>query len=729
MNPLGPSAGAVTEEVTPPRAVVDPADPNQVQGDLAGFELLRPFNAAGVLAAADVHTAVRLSRLAGSSDDLLALAMALAVRAPRVGHVAVDLADIGVSAVDAADGADLEALPWPEPSEWLARVADSDLVALDPPGPDSGRPLVLAGWTLYLERYWRDEVSVAGDILARLGDSPAPGVAPAGLPAGLPVSAGPPVFADPPVSAGLSAPAGAPDPSAPAGAPGPDVESRLGRLFPGDESGEQLDAARLALSGRFTVIAGGPGTGKTTTVARLLAVVFEAAEAAGTRLPLVGLAAPTGKAAARMEEAVRAEATRMDTTPRVRAALTEVRGSTLHRLLGTRFDRPGRFRHHRGHRLPHDVVIVDEASMVSLSLMAGLAEAVGPEARLILVGDPEQLVSVEAGAVLADIVGPAGTLVATGPEPTGPAAATARAGARPPGAAPPARGAAVGVAASICVLRRNHRFGGALARLSEAVRVGDGERVLAVLSGGEEGVAWIEADPADLFHGRAPAGSPLHGVRASTQSWAEEVGRLAVAGDAAGALAALRANRVLCAHRRGVAGVSEWNRLIEGWLGGDPTPGADDDTWYPGRPVLVTANDYALRLFNGDTGVAVNLSGGSEGGARLVVAFDEGRDRTPRNVSPTRLTAAETVYAMTVHKSQGSEFDRITLLLPPAGSRLLSRQLVYTAVTRARQAVTVVGTTEALVTAVQTPVARASGLGDRLWGPSRTPGVAGPPTG
>ncbi|HET6965507.1 MAG TPA: exodeoxyribonuclease V subunit alpha [Acidimicrobiales bacterium] len=653
----------------------DAGDPNLVQGDLCGFELLRPFNQAGVLAAADVHAAIRLARMAGSTDEEVALAAALAVRAPRVGHVSVDLADVRTSVVDADEEVDLDLLPWPDPDGWLRRVAGSDLVApdsdaADPDPTDPSRPLVLAGRALYLDRYWRAEMAVASEILARLGATPG----------------------------------GAPDARQ-------EDEERLARLFPGAGSADQLRAARLALHSRFTVIAGGPGTGKTTTVARLLAALMEEAEAAGTRAPLVGLAAPTGKAAARMEEAVRAEAERIQASADTRARLAEVGGSTLHRLLGTRFDRPGRFRHHGRHRLPHDVVVVDEASMVSLSLMASLAEAVRPDARLVLVGDPEQLVSVEAGAVLADIVGPAGDAT---PFP-GPSGAREVSG-------PEAGGGGGGrLGGSIAILRQNHRFTGALATLAEAVRAGRSEEVLAILSSGDPDVAWTEADPGGLVpQGQGgvpgPGGSALSGLHAVTSAWAGAVRLAATAGDSVGAIEALRRHRVLCAHRRGPAGVAVWNRLIEGWAVDSPPSAAGEGMWYTGRPVLVTANDYALRLFNGDTGVAVNAGDEAEPAGRLVVAFDEGRGRPTRAVSPSRLNSVETVFAMTVHKSQGSEFDRVTLLLPAATSRLLTRELLYTAITRAREGVAVMGTEEALRTAVETPIARASGLGRRLWG-------------
>jgi exodeoxyribonuclease V alpha subunit len=624
-----------------------------------GLEDLADFNAAGVLAPADVHVARRLLELAGETGRAgaveLALAVALAVRAPRVGHVAADLADISSIAVGADDDAGLEELPWPDPSTWISEVAASGLIA-GPGHAGPPRPLVLDGSSLYLDRYWKDETAVAQSIEAR-----------------------------------VAAPAG----DRPA-------DDRLERLFPGDGSADQRAAAAVVLSRRFSVIGGGPGTGKTTTVARLLAALFEDAAVSGRRAPLIALAAPTGKAAARMEEAVHTEAARIDTSEEVRERLENVAGSTLHRLLGNRFDRPGQFRHHGDHLLPHDVVIVDEASMVSLSMMARLIVAVPADSKLVLVGDPEQLVSVEAGAVLADIVGPAGT--------TPPLAGTAREAGAGEASDAPQPGPAI--ARSITILRRNHRFSGALAHLSEAVRSGASADVVAILSAGDPSVSWIDADPAAALQtGSGTATPALAALRDEARQWGESVAAGARAGDVTSTIELLRHQRYLCAHRRGPAGVTAWNSAIEGWIA-ESDPAVGIGRWYPGRPVLVTLNDYSLGLYNGDTGVAVVRPGS---GGRLTVAFDEGRGREVRSVSPTRLGAIETVFAMTVHKSQGSEFDRVTLLLPPSGSRLLTRELVYTAVTRARQAVAIVGTADALRTAVQTPISRASGLGRRLW--------------
>lgn len=595
-------------------------------------ELLASFNRAGVLLPSDVHTARRLARLAGEDDRAVVLAAALAVRAPRVGHVSVDLTSVrAVAGADANEDVDIEALDWPEPDGWLEGVAGSPLVAAGE--ADADRPLRLVGTSVYLDRYWRDEVAVAADLTAR---------------------AAAPAF---PVDDGL--------------------------VPPGASDADQLAAVRAAAARRLTVIAGGPGTGKTTTVARFLAVVYAQAMERGERLPLVALAAPTGKAAARLEEAVRAEVGRLEVPERVALRLAAITGSTVHRLLGSRPGR-ARFRHHRGLRLPHDVIVVDEASMISLALMARLAEAVRPDARLVLVGDPEQLVSVEAGAVLSDIVGPAGIAPPAGSE-------------RPAGSTGSLRDTGP-MAASVVLLRTNHRFSGALAELASAVRSGDGDATMAALAAGSDTVGWLAQEPADA----APA------LRDPVSAWAGQLVDAARERDGAGALRQLGLHRVLCAHRNGPDGVAVWNDQIEGWLAEERPGLAGEGTWYAGRPIMVTANDYSLRLYNGDTGVTVADRG------HVSVVFEDGIGE-PRPVSPSRLADVQTVFAMTVHKSQGSEFDGVTLLLPAVGSRLLTRELLYTAVTRARHQLLVVGTEAAIRAAVQRRIARASGLTARLW--------------
>jgi exodeoxyribonuclease V alpha subunit len=434
------------------------------------------------------------------------------------------------------------------------------------------------------------------------------------------------------------------------------------------------------------VVAGGPGTGKTTTVARIVALLLEQAGAAGRRPPLVALAAPTGKAAARLQEAVQAESARLPIGASTRTSLLGLRASTLHRLLGWRRGSHSRFAHDRDNRLPHDVVIVDETSMVSLWLMARLVEAVRPEARLILVGDPGQLTSIEAGVVLADIVGD--------PE-------RRRAAERPPDQAPrdAERRPAAGLAAGIVLLERVHRYGGGIATLAQAIRDGDGEATVEALRSMPAGVTWLESGEMQLVRDRAVAAG-----RAVTDA--------ARSGGARQALEELSRFRLLCAHRRGPYGARDWNDRVQGWLAAELGDLHVEERDYVGRPLLVTENDYELGLYNGDGGVIVRGEGG-----RPSAAFERGGELL--GFSPLRLGAVETVYAMTIHKSQGSQFDTAVVLLPPPDSRLLTRELLYTAVTRARLELILSGSEEAVRAAVARPVARASGLGDRLWGGAR----------
>ena len=552
---------------------------------------------AGVVGTTDVQVAQRLCVLSGESDARVELAVALLVAALRNGSVCVDLAQMQQrhSADDSVD------LPWPEPAQWLHAVRTSPL---------AGSPPVLRFLDdlLYLDRYWLEEQQVCGDMTDRLA---------ARRPAG----------------------------------PLPD----LVRLFPPDYA-EQRVAAEAALAQQLTILTGGPGTGKTTTVARLLAALAEQADLAGETQLRMALAAPTGKAAARLQEAVAAEVSRL--SPLDRDRLADLRATTLHRLLGSRPDTSSRFRHHRGNRLPHDVVVVDETSMVSLTMMARLLEAVRPDARLLLVGDPDQLASVDAGAVLADLVdglGESGVIELTTP----------------------------------------HRFGQSIGALANAVRVGDEDAAVELLRAGGDAVAWLDTD------------DPVDALRGPLVERATRLRQAAVLGDARAARAILDEHRVLCAHRRGPFGVAVWNRRVESWLA-DATGQPMWAPWYPGRPVLVTANDYGLGVYNGDAGVVVASAHGLRAHIGSV------------HFAPSRLGQVETMFAMTIHKSQGSQADEVTVLLPPPESRLLTRELFYTALTRARKRVRVVGPEAAVRAAVRQRAMRASGLARRLRAAERS---------
>jgi exodeoxyribonuclease V alpha subunit len=570
----------------------DPADPRIAR---CATGVLAAHNAAGVLTAADVHVATRTAALVGEQDPDVLLGVAHAVRAARQGSVCVDLAEL------AAEIAAEDDLPGPGEG-WLDRIAASALA--------SSSVIRVDGGLLYLDRYWREEGQVRDDLLTRAAAPP------------------PPVDDD-------------------------RLETEAARLFPGDGYAEQRSAALAAARQWTTVLTGGPGTGKTTTVAGLLALVAGAAE----RPLRIALTAPTGKAAARLQEAVEEAQRQQRFTDEDRARLGGLTASTLHRLLGWRPGSSTRFAHHRGNRLPHDLIVVDETSMVSLTMMARLVEAARPDARLILVGDPDQLASVEAGAVLADLV--------------------AGLSARDPRA--------------VAALRTTHRFGAGIGELAQALRDGDADRVLALLDAGDP--ALRRSDPGDA--------AAMAGLRARLTEHAVELRRIALLGDRLGAVEVADAHRLLCAHRDGPWGAQHWNRQVERWLG--DTAGAWLGEWYAGRPVLVTANDYSVGLFNGDTGVAV------ADGDDLMVQIAAGAA-----YPPSRLGDLETLHAMTVHKSQGSQAREVTVLLPPADSPLLTRELFYTAVTRAQEAVTVIGSREAVAAAVTRRARRASGLRGRL---------------
>ncbi|WP_280348696.1 AAA family ATPase [Nocardia neocaledoniensis] len=650
-----------------------------------GTGLLRVFNEAGVLSAADVHVAVRLGRMGREDSEDVLFAAALAVRAVRSGSVCLEVArmrEIGIDADEsrgAAPGIDPATLPWPDVDRVLAALRRSPLICGGPAGPLCPLRLVEAdadgGALLYLDRYYQQEQTLRRVLTERSADHPV-------------------------IDTDL-------------------VRAELDRLFTdphGDGPDRQRLAAALAATHWTTVVAGGPGTGKTHTIARILALLT-AHRRATPKLPAlrIALAAPTGKAAARLQEAVREQAAEL--------GLPELTAATLHRLLGWQRGRTTRFRHHEHNRLPYDVVVVDETSMVSLTMMSHLFSALRPDTRLVLVGDPDQLASVDAGAVLADLVaGP----IAAAPNPAlrelldaDPAlgsrevvGATAidpddpvpvdlgRSGATsPPVDSAGAQDVSLELSpverrrlgGGIVRLTRGRRFGGRIADVAVAVRAGDADAALAILRAGGEDVSLCA--PEDMV-----------AVRADVTASALAVTAAAEAGDAVGALAALESHRLLCAHRQGPFGVERWDRMAGEWAAAAGAgPEGPQSVWYPGQPLLVTANDHEARIYNGDTGVIVRRPDGS-----LRAALQRGSE--PYLVHPTQFPAVVTVFAMTIHRSQGSQYDTVSVVLPEPESTLLTRELLYTAITRARSHVRVIGTEESIRAAIGRRVLRASGL-------------------
>ena len=516
---------------------------------------------------------------------------------------------------------------------------------------DYDEPLVLDGERLYLRRYWRDETLVAAAIGARAS-------------ARRPVDSG-------------------------------EVRGWLARLFErAQEPGAQLAfdwqrlACAIAVRGDVAIITGGPGTGKTYTVARLLALLLAGAGEAPLR---IALAAPTGKAAARLKQSI--DKALQELAAKVSSATdgfdlrarSETIGParTLHSLLGARPD-TRHFAHNRANPLDIDVLIVDEASMVHLEMMAALLDALPLDATLVLLGDKDQLSSVEAGAVLGDLCEHA--------EAGGYDAATADYALAASGQALPSqyRGDAGALAQQTVMLRHSHRFGGAIGALALAVNHGDAAAAERVLRGGGE-VAWIEhAQQAPLLQ------LAVEGYR----PYLELLG-----GEPLAVLRAFEQFRLLCAVREGEWGVAGLNGAIEQRLENARLIRKSGE-WYVGRPVMVTRNDYGTRVYNGDIGVA--LADPARPGS-LRVYFLEGD--LVRSVLATRLRHVETAFAMTVHKSQGSEFLHTVMVLPKAGGAMLARELIYTGITRARQRFTLV-TPQAgvLAEAIARKTQRASGL-------------------
>jgi exodeoxyribonuclease V alpha subunit len=613
---------------------------------------LRDYQQAGVLALADVHTAVRVCELAGETDKRVLLALAVAVGALRHGSVCLELnrfRDVALEGED-VDAERAAALAWPSADELVAALRVSSLVTGSPHGPL--RPLTLvdsdAGWLLYLDRYFKQEQLIRRSLVAREASRPL-------------------------VDAAA-------------------VSAALGELFVDDQGGptpapdRQRVAAAVAATEWTTNVCGGPGTGKTHTVARILALLYRLY---GPQLR-VGLAAPTGKAAAALTESVAEQAGSLGLPAGLSA-------KTVHRLLGWRRGSSSRFGHDAHHRLPYDVVVVDETSMVSLTLMARLLEALPSGARLILMGDPDQLTSVDAGAVLADLVHRGVTrsqneqleaVAAADLSASGDSGGSSGGGSGD-GEPPVSEDERRQLSRGIVRLTRGRRFNATIASLADAVRQGRVDDALAVLSGGTDAVS---------LHPPTEIG----GLRGDVAASGAELIAAAEAGDVPAALAALRRHRLLCAHREGPFGRRHWAELARGWTASAVGHTLDPSRFYPGQPLLVTANDYEAQVFNGDIGVVVAADGG------VIAAIERGR--TPLLVHPTALSSVQTAFAMTIHRSQGSQYRCVSVVLPEADSPLLTQQLLYTAITRAQEQVRIVGTEAAVVAAVQRQVLRASGL-------------------
>ncbi|PLX48727.1 MAG: exodeoxyribonuclease V subunit alpha [Desulfobulbaceae bacterium] len=545
----------------------------------------------------------------------LGLVAELLSRARAEGHICLDLREV-------APGSEYETLR----RQLLATPVVGEA--------GRQRPLIIDGHYLYLHRYHRAEAMVA-DFIRHRQAMDLQGI----------------------------------DPAA--------IRAAMARLFPAPSGGDpdwQQVAALAALTRKFTVVSGGPGTGKTTTVAKILALFLELHSG---RQQVIRLAAPTGKAAARLQQAIITAKGNLPLSAEVRQALPH-ETVTIHRLLGLVGGRP---RHDEAHPLVADLVVIDEASMVDLPLMAQLMAALPSHATLILLGDHFQLASVQPGAVLGDIC-------RHGQGFSDAFRDMAKNFALDLADTPPARQE---LADAIVTLQTSYRFKAesGIRRLSQAVKEGDFQKALAVL-----------ADPGCPDVELVEYGDQCHDLVEAqlVPGFAE----LMAGGTKEAQLDKLAGLGVLCAHRRGMAGMEEVNKILV-----DRASGGTGLMPYAGLPVMISRNSYGLQLYNGDTGVVVEEQG------RLQACFAE-HDGV-RLIPARRLPPYDPAYAMTIHKSQGSEFDRVVVLLPPKSSAILGRELLYTALTRARYSVQLWGSEEVLRQAVTSAVRRVSGLAGRLW--------------
>jgi exodeoxyribonuclease V alpha subunit len=589
----------------------------------------------GFFAAIDYHFARFVTHAAGCDHDDVMLAAALASRQTRMGHACFDLSkpEPGDDALDVPRAC-------PQPETWRSLLLEAGCVGV----PGEAKPLILDKHNrLYLYRMYAREQRLAEHLLARAAQTTMPGDAKR--------------FAQ-----------------------------GFARLFPDDTDACLRLAAYSAIVKPLCVICGGPGTGKTTTAARILALLLEQS-ARGQR---IALAAPTGKAAERLQKSVARALGALPADAGILGAIPR-EAATLHRLLGMQPRRP-RGRYSDGRMLPVDIVVVDEASMVDLSIMCALFDALRPDARVILLGDHKQLASVAPGSVLGDLFRAGSCSRYSDSFVQGFSAAGQAA----------AEGLADGAAGLLddCLneLVTNYRFPAesGIARLSAAVTSGNGSEAAALLGSAATDIHWQPLPKAASF-----AGSLRNKVIEGFQGYCS-------CRDPLDALARFDDFRILCAVREGPFGVQALNALVEEALAAEGLI-TQGKPWYHGRPVIIIRNHYPLRLFNGDIGIVFEI----EKGRPLRVCF-AGQDGELRTIGTDQLPLHETAFATTVHKAQGAEFDRVLLLLPDRSNPVLTRELIYTGITRVRSRIDLWADAEVLQLAIDTKIERSSGLYDAL---------------
>ena len=620
------------------------------------------FIDAGVFSPAEIHAAEKIVNASIKNNEATFLdywSIAIAVWAPVNGHVCINLDNITTQVLDELGTEkeelnieDQKNLQWPDVSEWSQHLKQSPLVdsspSLDNSKVDYTRPLVLFGRHLYLTRQWVDEGIVAQTMKSRLTENSQ------NLPA---------------MTATW-------------------IEQVLGK----DADLRQKTAVEFAVKHQTMVLLGGPGTGKTHTIAAILHAIFSHHADLGSAKQLrVAIAAPTAKAARQVTKSVKnsikskSNPFPKDNSKQIEAA-AEI-SSTIHRLLGWTPISRGRFKHNKANFLPYDVVVVDEVSMVSLPLMARLLEALDPQTKLILVGDPQQLKSIEAGSVLPDIA----ELESDKKYPIVELTTNWR---------------------QFDPLNPNKKNPIAeLATLVRDAKQGSEEEVVDFLKKQTGGVRFI------ALNGDKPDPTSkklvLEKINNHLQGYVDAK-HFAEIDKPSDALKALASVRVLCGHRRGKFGVASWNRLISDEIGVELYRGAI------GQPLLNTRNEIRTGLANGDTGIVVRSKNGRrayfEVRSRIVddEGAEEGSNTSLEAFEPTSLESVETAFATTIHKAQGSEYETVIVILPPVGSPLLKRELLYTAITRAMKDLIIVASEDAIKSAMLSSINRESGLARRI---------------
>lgn len=600
----------------------------------------------GQLSLLDIHFSQFIQGMEGKDNAELLLAAALVSSYTRQGNICLNLQSLEKNTLlDAADGD--KAIICPRLDDWIGSLRGCNTVGR----PGEYKPLILDdGYRLYLYRYREYQHKLANFIKECIKDDE--------LPVDIPL-----------------------------------LQRRLDSLFPEENAGEinwQRIAAFAALKNRFCVISGGPGTGKTTAVVKILCLVQELEY---THKKRIAIATPTGKAAARLQEIIKYSRETIDCPETIKESIPE-KALTIHRLLRSIPNSPY-FKYTRGNPLPVDVLIVDEASMVDMALMAKLVLALPRHAKLILLGDKDQLASVEAGAALGDICNTAvidnfsKEFSQTLRDATG-YNVKASEGANNKST----------FSDSIIQLKKNYRFGlqSGIYRLSMAVNNGDGDEALRLLKSEKfDDISWQKLPEPNAL-GKTMKKHSMEGYSSYLRSE-----------DTLNALHMFDNFRILCALRNGYYGVRPINVLVEKALE-EQGHIRLNDRWYARRPIMITRNDYSLRLFNGDIGII--LPDPDKNGE--LRAFFQGEDGVLKKFFHLSLPEHETVFAMTVHKSQGSEFERVLLILPDIESPVLTRELIYTAVTRAKKGIEIWGNENVFRSAVSRCIDRSSGLRDEL---------------